>query len=233
MKEGMFYLPNIYSEELTLLLEFLYIGQAEVNENDLEKFLSFGKVFEIEGLKEHQSNTLCDPNDAKNSQKEGHGDSSILITKTLSKREANGKFSCDQCSYQSVYRRGVKRHQDAIHLGIKHSCDECPKEYGDTQKLKLHKENTHEGFSYECDQCEKVYGTHMNLRQHEREHQGIGTICPRCEESFNTTNALYQHVRKQHDGIKYKCNLCDFGAKRKFNLKEHLSTSHTTMENIK
>ena len=49
-RDILIYLPNISSEELKHILEFLYLGQTYISENDLEKFMIFGKLFEIKGL---------------------------------------------------------------------------------------------------------------------------------------------------------------------------------------
>ena len=214
------YLPNLSSEQFSLILEFLYFGKTEVHERDLENFLSLCKQLEIRDISDkidYAGQAIA---------KEGYKDGNLAIEKCQMKRQANGKFPCDQCDYQSVYRSGVTRHQKAIHLGIKHSCDECPKEYGSLSDLRLHRNNAHEGVSYPCNLCDKVFGTRKNLMKHDREHQGIGTTCPRCEESFDSTNALWLHIKKKHGGIKYKCKLCDFGTKRKFGLKEHMFKEH-------
>ena len=81
-------------------------------------------------------------------------DENLLISKSLLKRQPSG------CEYQSVFRRGVRRHQGAIQLGIKHACDERQKEYGDRNNLKVHKKSVHEGVFYQCDQLNKTYSNH-------------------------------------------------------------------------
>ena len=225
-RDMLIYLPNIASEQMNLILTFIYLGQAEVSENELEKFLSFGKVFEIKGLSEQHFNALDDQHVVPKIKEEGYEDGTLVIGKSLLKRLQNGKFPCDQCSFQSVTRRGVKKHQDSIHLGITHVCDECPKEYSDPSALKSHKQNAHDGISYKCDLCNKVYSNHKSLLKHEREHRGIGTSCPRCEESFRSEGKLRHHIEKQHDGVKYKCDNCDYVATRKFSLKEHINSVH-------
>ena len=122
------YLPNVSSGELETILEFLYLGQTEIDESDLGKFINFGQIFEIKGLVDLQFNPTGEEDVAKNIKGAGYEDDGLLISKSLLKRQLNGKFSCDQCDYQSVVRGAIIRHKEAIHLGIKYSCDECPKE---------------------------------------------------------------------------------------------------------
>ena len=75
--------------------------------------------------------------------------------------------------YQSVYRKGVRRHKDSVHLHIKHGCDECDKKYGDPYDLKAHKQSAHKGIFYTCEQCNKAYSQKKGLMMHEKEHQGV------------------------------------------------------------
>ena len=225
-RDILIYLPNISSDELKHILEYLYIGQTDISENDLVQFMIFGKLFEIKGLVDLPP--MGDPKDTKKIKEEGFEDESLLISKSLLKRQPNGKFPCDLCEYQSVFRRGVRRHQEAVHLGIKHACDECPKEYGDLNNLKINKKSAHEGVFYQCDQCNKTYSKHSTLLVQERDHQGINTDCVQCEKSFKTSMALYYHVKTQHGDSKYNCNLCDYKTNRKHGLKDHNSKIHNS-----
>ena len=230
-RDMLIYLPTISSDDLQTMLEFLYSGQAEIGEHDLENFISVGKIFEIKGLMDLQLNSSTpEPDVIKEIMETGCGyeGDGLLINKSLLKRQPNGKYPCDQCDYQSVYRRGVRRHKEAVHLGIKHPCNECPKEYGDLYDLRMHKKAAHEGVVYQCDQCNKTYSQRKNLLQHEREHQGINTKCTQCEKSFETTMALYHHVNKEHDGLKYVCDMCEFRTNRVYRFKEHKGTVHTS-----
>jgi hypothetical protein len=222
------YLPNVSSDDLEPILQFIYLGQAEIGEQELEKFLMFGKMFEITGLMDLQFNPASEPDIAKKIMETGYEGDGVLINKSLLKRQPNGKYPCDQCDYQSVHKRSVRRHQDAVHLGIKHSCDECPKEYCDPYELKCHKQSAHEGVFYQCEQCNKTFPAHRTLLQHEREHQGINTKCTQCEKSFKNVTSLNYHVTKEHDGLKHVCDLCGFRTNRIFRLKEHKGTVHTT-----
>ena len=127
-KDILIYLPNVSSAELATIIEFVYLGQTEIDEHDLGKFINLGKIFEIKGLIDLQFNPTGEEDVAKNIKGAGYEDDGLLISKSLLKRQLNGKFSCDQCDYQSVVRGAIRRHKEAIHLVIKYSCDECPKE---------------------------------------------------------------------------------------------------------
>ena len=190
-KDILICIPNIHCDIVESILEFIYNGRTEIAEEQLKNFLNFGKEFGIKGLEDMQYNLESDNGIINNIKETGYKDDNLSISKSLMKRLENGKYACDQCDYQSVYRRGVKRHQEMIHLNVRHSCDECPKEYKDESKLKMHKKSAHEGIFYQCDLCNKTYSHHASLLQHERDHQGINTNCTLCKKSFGTANGLY------------------------------------------
>ena len=81
-RDMLIYLSHISSEEMNMILEFMYLGQAEVSEDDLEKFLNHGKVFEIKGLVEQHFNAISDPNAARNIKEDGYEDETLVISKS-------------------------------------------------------------------------------------------------------------------------------------------------------
>ena len=44
------YLRNVHWKELQNIINFIYLGQAEVHQDDLDQFLEFAKDLEIHGL---------------------------------------------------------------------------------------------------------------------------------------------------------------------------------------
>ena len=228
-RDMLLYLPNASSIELENILEFLYLGQTEVDENDFEKFLRLGKVFEIQILTDLEINCEREPGILLQAiMDSGYVGEGLVIGKSLLKRQPNGKFPCDQCDYQSVARSHVKRHKEGVHFGIKHSCDECAKEYFDLYELRIHKKSAHEGVLYQCEQCNRTFPHPKTLQTHEKEHQGSVTKCTRCEKSCTTVGSLRHHIIKHHDGLKHVCDQCEFKTKRLQSLKEHKGTVHTT-----
>ena len=227
-RDILIYLPNVSSNDMETILEYLYLGQTEIGEQELEKFIILGKMFEIKSLMDLQLNLTSEPEVAKKIKETGYEGDGLLINKSLLKRQANGKYPCDQCDYQSVVRSGVRRHQEAVHLGIKHPCNECPKEYCNSSELKCHIKSAHEGVFYQCDQCNKTFSQHKILLLHEREHQGIITKCTQCGQNFKNVTALNYHVHKLHDGLKHVCDMCDFRTNRIHRLKEHKGTIHVS-----
>ena len=71
-RDILIYLPNISSNELESILEFLYLGQIEIVQQDLEKFIIFGKLFGIKGLMDLQYNPASESDVSKNTVEIGN-----------------------------------------------------------------------------------------------------------------------------------------------------------------
>ena len=163
------YLPNLNFDELQVLLEYIYIGQIEIEEDFLIKFIDIAKNFELPGFEDE--NIL---HEVSLSQEKAYKGDGLTIQKQKIGKCTSGKFSCEQCDFKSTIRRNLNRHRESIHLGIKYQCEECSKEYTSTTELNRHVENIHRGGVYQCDQCNKIFGHPKALRHHVREfHEWI------------------------------------------------------------
>ena len=57
-------------------------------------------------------------------------------------------------------------------------------------------------------------------------HEGIKYKCEFCDYEANRTDRLKTHVQTVHEGFKYFCEFCNFEAARKDRLKKHLELVH-------
>ena len=62
---------------------------------------------------------------------------------------------------------------------------------------------------------------------------GVYYSCDRCDYKAKRKFNLKQHVESMHEGIYYSCELCDYKAKRKFNLKQHMRVQHGNVHGTK
>ncbi|XP_041368297.1 zinc finger and BTB domain-containing protein 18-like isoform X6 [Gigantopelta aegis] len=77
-------------------------------------------------------------------------------------------FSCDTCTYQTVYQHALKRHK-RVHTGDFFHCHLCRCHFSDRHRLMKHL--TIHANTPTCRFCGKTYATHESLKRHERNHE--------------------------------------------------------------
>ena len=185
------YMRGVKSDDLTAILDFLYFGEANVFQENLESFLAIAEELELKGLKgnsnemENKQEPRKIPADKKeptfsNFSAPSHpnvenqlavdGSDSSLETVALTR-----SFSGDWSELDSKLRSMmVKTNQSDLGNSI-YKCTLCGKE-AQNNDLKNHIEANHlDGVSIPCKQCEKTFRTRAALRKHKsrNHHENI------------------------------------------------------------
>ena len=154
-------------------------------------------------------------------------------------------------------RRSLRKHQRAIHEGIKYLWDQCIYKTGRQQSLRKHKENKHsgnlndfdfyssdalldkgndkiilpikqEGETFYCDQCNYQTGRNGDLRKHRQsKHEGVTYACGKCEYQPKDRSSLRKHQKAVHEGVRYPCDQCDYKTGRPQSFNNHKQIKHT------
>ena len=120
----------------------------------------------------------------------------------------NVRHFCKLCDTSYSENQGLKRHIEAIHLGVplkkNFRCDLCDKKYSSTSHLSHHKNTEHKKIRYKCEVCEKVYKSKFSLEQHlDSAHKDIpfSSKCKEenCDKTYTTFSGLRYHMRKLHN----------------------------------
>ena len=61
----------------------------------------------------------------------------------LQKLSNERTFSCDECGYESKYKKDLKKHKLSKHKGFRVECDQCEKSFFDISTLNKHKKTKH------------------------------------------------------------------------------------------
>ena len=223
------YLSNINNEQLQWFLEYIYLGNTELEEQYLEKFLEIGRQFGLQGFeKDNLTNTdIKNESIVENIKEFGHEGDFFCINKPKLKRQSNGKFACDQCKFEAVTRYDIRRHKNAVHLGLTYKCSECTTEYKNEDQIKAHIDSVHNGNYNICNICEMKFEQPRNLKQHiKRIHEGLKSKCKECGKTFKNTAGITYHVQKEHRDVTLSCDQCVYTTKVRQNLKFHKKRRH-------
>ena len=128
----------------------------------------------------------------------------------------------------------VTTHANKKHLGNPKTylCDQCDFKARDSTVLKRHQRAVHEGIKLPCNFCEFKASYESSIRNHIRYvHEGVRRVqCPHCGKQFVRDRNLKEHIQSFHEGRKYKCQFCEYHATQKRNLLVHFVKIHKDMD---
>ena len=233
-------IPHVY---LHLLMTFIYIGECEMEVNEMEKFLEYGKYLDIKSL----IKLTCGYNETKSVQEENYQstvDKDEKAEKDILRHEFErlpGKlknktvipnsstYSCTMCSFESKRPDRLEYHKLNQHMGVKYSCDLCTYEAKTPSKVAAHKRFKHEGITINCEKCDYKAENRSRLKKHlikPCNQKPIGTIydCERCDFKTLNKKKLRGHTLSAHE--KFKCEFCKASFTRTIRLKKHMRSAH-------
>merc|ERR1719312_1338505 len=109
------YLRGIKSNEIKSILEFIYLGQATVNQDRVNEFLNVAKGLEIKNFNKDVNNTDAIENTEQNMTSENEGDEPI----------AEIEFNLPNSKNYMEEEEEKDNNQDSK----KYQCDQCDKHY--------------------------------------------------------------------------------------------------------
>ena len=174
------YMRGMKSNDMVAIVDFLYVGEANVYQEDLDSFLAIAEELQLKGLRNSTDEEEWKETDPK--QKQRHHmmpqkESSVFCQPKTPRPEENvlaipttTNFSGDLQQLDETVKSMMETSQNIISDGNCQKkakiCKVCGKE-GAATAIKRHIEANHfEGVSIPCNQCEKKFRTRNALRQH-------------------------------------------------------------------
>ena len=76
--------------------------------------------------------------------------------KMVHERSSETDIKCSSCSYSAPTKAVLRKHNESVHLKIKHSCGLCDQQYSCQSSLKLHQKAVHGCIKIECPWCDFI-----------------------------------------------------------------------------
>ena len=187
------FMTGVKSSVLSSILDFLYFGEANILQTDLESFLAIADQLQLDGLMQGPTSDNCNEKNshqsspeenfqlkenAKVSDSNGREPFPIKQTSTKAQKNMDDDVKKDQVLMQNNFygalnlevQSKMEMTQNTIRNGQarRHSylCKVCGKE-GHGSNIKKHIETNHlEGLSVPCNLCEKRFRSRNGLSQH-------------------------------------------------------------------
>ena len=133
------YLRGVNKQELQAVLQFMYLGEAIINQENIKNFLEIVRDLQMEEFLENKSDKQSIKTDpverCDNYNDDDTKDLSIVDTKDEDQRlpdkddkqdiSTNQLYSCDSCEAVLNSQYNLKRHQGYKHTGVSYFCNQC------------------------------------------------------------------------------------------------------------
>jgi len=189
------YLKGVKFDDLQNMVRFIYLGETEVNQADLERFMSLTQEFEVNGLfVEPKARMLPDSTENEIDK----------LPTVISMPQGDELFQ------ESMETVDTKKHKkERKHKKSKKRKSEVKEEDGNGDSF-VSNESDDAEFSLEalaikpegkfkCDSCDVVCQSTPNLNRHTKaKHEGVRHACDQCGYLATQVSSLKRHKISQH-----------------------------------
>ena len=171
-------LYGINHQDLYNVMDYIYNGEVQIYQGDLDRFLTIAQQLRLEGLLSNDNNE-----ETKNVTVE---DEQEIKKEEIKSRRISGRE-------RQIVREANEYKDTLIAISINQE------EIGNlNEKLNENMEKCEDG-SYRCKICGKTGNESRNMRNHIETHmEGLSFTCPICQKSFRSRNSLFKHKSVYH-----------------------------------
>ena len=158
--DPLIFLKGIQSKELLSIVRFMYLGQAEVAQEDLKSFMEAAKCLQVPGLSDNfPTLPASDPQDGSYS--------SDSVKPPVTKRvrfslEKNQNIVFDQTELNENEFTEFAEMEQQVEKGVNQTEDMRSEELQDCQKNMADRDS----IKFSCESCDQMYNRQDNLQRH-------------------------------------------------------------------
>ena len=188
------YLKGFQSQQFLSILDFLYFGEANIHQEDLDSFLAIAEEIQLEGLTGHTSKNILEEQEKPKHSERGHTKSRDLVTTESTNRR---KDPTDNAG-STIFSNALAASESATDLQL---LDEKVKSMMEKGQKMIPRANgtPKQDRLWVCKVCEKE-GIWALIRDHiEANHlEGMSLPCDFCDKTCPSRAALRMHKNKFH-----------------------------------
>ena len=240
------YMRGVNSDEMRSVLSFIYLGETEINQTSLNKFIGLAKDLGLKGLSE----TFPGDNNSVNKIQEKESEDNIHPLEQMSNHENetvadfeedkvmgdNVTDYLDYCKTGNEPEKYVKKSSAGERNDQKQRRRSCKtirkvdytlRDYCDVSGLDFYALKADRNGMFACTDCEHVNKSRSDLAKHFlNKHVSVRLECEECSEVFHGFQRLQYHKRIVHKGICFPCKICPYKGNQSSNLKTHMLRYH-------
>ena len=191
-------------EDLVAIVDFLYYGEANIYQENLDTFLNIAEELDLKGLNGGEGGS--EEGEKQQGDSSNNGDKPVLKA-ALRKNIKQPQHQNQQIHYESFHedressKMTIALPKDEFSGDLKDLDEKLNTMIGRGENMVRHSEN-YMVKAYVCQVCGKE-GQLTSIRNHiEANHlEGILIPCNTCDQTVSTRNALRKHKSKHHINI--------------------------------
>ena len=168
-------LEGLSSGDIRNMMDYMYDGELQIFQEDLDRFLNVAQRFKLEGLINDPDADQEEKVNVKETKHFNNKETNLLESftksyRTKTKPDGHGRVIAKASTY--VKPDNISEVDEQIEQNIinnmdgTYSCSLCGKTSGKKQHAQNHMETHLEGLSFPCPLCEKAYRSRNTLAMH-------------------------------------------------------------------
>ena len=196
-------LSGINSAELNNILDYLYNGEIQIYQENLDNFLRIAQRFKLEGLLQgEEQNGLQEPEVPERLQMKSNED--IIDGRNDNQEFKNNSYVAKR-DINIASSNIMRSRNEKVSTVVSTICDNI--EELDEKIEEMIQRYEGEGGKYQCTTCGKVSSQKSNAKDHAELHfDGLSFPCSHCSKSFRSRRILRYHANN-YCSINKKCIL--------------------------
>ena len=233
------FLKGIQHQELISILQFIYLGETNVEEERMHTFLDVANSLEIEDVMVKESEEEQVEQLQQTQAEDNASELDESVNNIIESKEAMSEVQEEMENLERDFGklknklRGLEDQNDATeedNKTVKSEKDIAQRQPMTRIQRRMEKKKTFlidPRTKYYCDQCQFEAFSRGQLTKHIKVvHQGLRFQCDICNYTATAMQHLRHHIESKHEGIKHSCHLCKSEFSRADNLKTHYRLYH-------
>ena len=185
----MIYMRGLKAKDLMAIVDFIYHGEVEIEQEDLTHFLALGKELQLKGItgsKDYLGEVKTDKSSKKFKNIIRKPNTKCIVKeedKTTTSLIADGTETC------------LLNETDKVGEVVKNKIEENPTKAKFNSMIEMITKRI-----WKCTLCGKITnGSRTQAARHTESHlEGVAHPCPKCGTISRTSNALQVHMTRNH-----------------------------------
>ena len=178
------FLKGVKFSEMQSILGYIYLGEATVDQAQIEHFFDNAKSLDIKGL-----------NSNEGASEEKYTDEHLIIG------NENETFGTRNEDYANIKNEALSADEEEVenYANIKNETLSVDEEEVENKTPKQKSSKGNENRQFKCNECHKIFCGPSGLFQHNKHvHEGITYDCSQCDIKASKKSHLKRHIERKH-----------------------------------